>query len=191
MTLTAGSVSSLLAAFRSSNPTPGGGSASALAGAIGASLLTMVAGLAKPRTSSDEELAQLHNAGAKCAGIAARLETLVDADTDAYDLVVDAYRLPKATDGEKTARTERIQAALKAATDVPLEVMRQCAAALAESSAIARLGNQNAVSDVNVGIAMLRAGLSGARENVETNVGSIKDADYIARVRAESSRLAT
>jgi formiminotetrahydrofolate cyclodeaminase len=125
------------------------------------------------------------------SGIAATLETLVDADTDAYDRVVDAYRLPKVTDEEKTARTERIQAALKSATDVPLEVMRQCAAALAESAGIARLGNQNAVSDVNVGIAMLRAGLSGARENVETNVGSIKDADYIARVRAESSRLAT
>ena len=191
MTLAAGSVSSLLAAFRSSNPTPGGGSASALAGAIGASLLTMVAGLAKPRTSSDEELAQLRRAGERCAQIAARLETLVDADTDAYNLVVDAYRLPKSTDVEKTARTDRIQAALKAATDVPLEVMRQCAAALAEGSAIGRLGNQNAVSDVNVGIAMLRAALSGARENVETNVGSIKDAGYIAHVRAESSRLSS
>jgi formiminotetrahydrofolate cyclodeaminase len=191
MTLTAGSVSGLLAAFRSANPTPGGGSASALAGAIGASLLTMVAGLAKPRTSSDEELAQLRRAGERCAEISTRLETLVDADTDAYNLVVDAYRLPKSTDVEKTARTDRIQSALKAATDAPLEVMRQCAAALAESSAIGRLGNPNAVSDVNVGIAMLRAALTGARENVETNLGSIKDADYIARVRAESSRLSS
>jgi len=189
MTLTAGSVSSLLAAFRSSNPTPGGGSAAALAGAMGASLLTMVAGLARPRTSTDDDLAQLRQAGEKCAALASRLEALIDADTDAYDTVVDAYRLPRSTEDEKAVRTSRIQDALKAATDAPLEVMRHCAAALAESPIVARFGNQNAASDVNVAIAMLRAGLSSAGENVETNVGSIKDADYIARVRAEASRL--
>ena len=189
MTLTAGSVSSLLAAFRSSNPTPGGGSAAALAGAMGASLLTMVAALAKPRTTTDEELRELRQAGERCADIASKLEALIDADTDAYDMVVDAYRLPKATDEEKAARTSRIQAALKAATDAPIEVMRHCAAAIAESPTMARFGNQNAASDVNVATEMLRAGLSGARENVETNVGSIKDAEYIARVRAEASAL--
>jgi len=191
MSLTAGSVSQLLAAFRSSNPTPGGGSAAALAGAVGASLLAMVAGLAKPRTSTDEELAQLRKAGEHCAVLATRLEALIDADTDAYDLVVDAYRLPKATEADKETRTARIQAALRTATDVPLEVMRHCADALAQQPAVARFGNQNAASDVNVAGAMLRAGLSGARENVEINLGSIKDSDYVARVRAESSALAT
>ena len=189
MTLTAGSVSSLLAAFRSSNPTPGGGSAAALAGAIGASLLTMVAGLAKPQTTTEDELRELQQAGERCADLASKLEALIDADTDAYDMVVDAYRLPKATDEEKAARTSRIQAALKAATDAPLEVMRHCAAAIDESPTMARFGNQNAASDVNVAIGMLRAGLSGAGENVETNLGSIKDTDYIARVRAEASAL--
>ncbi|MEO5895944.1 MAG: cyclodeaminase/cyclohydrolase family protein [Vicinamibacterales bacterium] len=190
MSLTAGSVSQLLAAFRSSNPTPGGGSAAALAGAVGASLLTMVAGLAKPRTSTDEERAQLRKAGEHCAALATRLEALIDADTDAYDLVVDAYRLPKTTGADKVARTTRIQAALRTATDVPLEVMRHCADALAQAPAVARFGNHNAESDVNVAGAMLRAGLSGARENVEINLGSIKDPDYVARVRAESSALA-
>ena len=191
MSLTAGSVSQLLAAFRSSNPTPGGGSAAALAGAVGASLLTMVAGLAKPRTSTGEELAQLRNAGEHCATLASRLEALIDADTDAYDLVVDAYRLPKVTDAEKLARTERIQAALRTATDVPLEVMRRCAEALSNEPAIARFGNQNAASDVVVAGAMLRAGLTGARENVEINLGSIKDSAYVDRVRTESALAAS
>jgi formiminotetrahydrofolate cyclodeaminase len=190
MSLAAGSVSSLLAAFRSSNPTPGGGSAAALAGAMGASLLTMVAALAKPRATTDDELAALRQAGEKCASIASKLEALIDADTDAYDMVVDAYRLPKTTDEEKAARTSRIQDALKAATDAPLEVMRHCAAAIGESPAMARFGNQNAASDVKVAVEMLKAGLSGARENVDTNIGSIKDADYVARVRAEASSLA-
>lgn len=190
MSLTVGSVSQLLAAFRSSNPTPGGGSAAALAGAVGASLLTMVAGLAKPRTSTDDELAQLRTAREHCGALATRLEALIDADTEAYDLVVDAYRLPKTTEADKDARTARIQAALRTATDVPLEVMRHCADALAQEPAIARFGNQNAASDVNVAGAMLRAGLAGARENVEINLGSIKDSDYVARIRAESSALA-
>jgi formiminotetrahydrofolate cyclodeaminase len=190
MSLTAGSVSQLLAAFRSSSPTPGGGSAAALAGAVGASLLAMVAGLPKPRTTSDEELEQLRDAGRHCALLASRLEALIDADTDAYDLVVDAYRLPRSTDGEKAERTARIQEALRTATEVPLEVMRHCADALARKAVVARLGNQNAASDVTVAGAMLRAGLSGARENVEINLGSIKDPDYVARIASEASALA-
>lgn len=190
MALTAGSVSHLLAAFRSSDPTPGGGSAAALAGAVGASLLAMVAGLAKPRTSSDDELARLEAAGARCAELALRLETLIDQDTAAYDLVVDAYRLPKSTDHEKADRGGRIQKALEAATEAPLDVMRLCAEALTLAPAVGRLGNQNASSDVKVAVGMLRTGLSGARENVEINLGSLKDVEYVARVRDESRQLA-
>jgi len=190
MSLTGGSVSRLLAAFRSSDPTPGGGSASALAGAVGASLLAMVAGLAKPRTSSDDELARLEAAGARCAELALRLETMIDQDTAAYDLVVDAYRLPKSTDDEKAVRRARIQKALEAATEAPLDVMRLCAEGLTLAPAVGRLGNQNASSDVKVAVGMLRTGLSGARENVEINLESLKDADYVARVRNESTQLA-
>ena len=190
MSLTGGSVSRLLAAFRSSDPTPGGGSASALAGAVGASLLAMVAGLAKPRTASDDELARLEAAGARCAELALRLETMIDQDTAAYDLVVDAYRLPKSTDDEKAVRRARIQKALEAATEAPLDVMRLCAEGLTLAPAVGRLGNQNASSDVIVAVGMLRTGLSGARENVEINLESLKDADYVARVRNESTQLA-
>lgn len=191
MKLTARSVSDLLAAFRSPDPTPGGGSAAALAGAVGASLLAMVAALAKPRTSSDDDVARLADAGARCAALAVQLEALIDQDTDAYDLVVNAYRLPKATDEEKAARGASIQRALTAATEAPLEVMRRCAEALALAPTVDQLGNQNAASDVTVAIAMLRAGLLGAKANVEINLGSVKDGAYVERVRAECSRLAS
>src|SRR6202007_488481 len=85
----------ILAAFRSSDPTPGGGSASALSGAIGASLLAMVAGLPKARAESEEDVERLQAAGARCAELAGALTGLVDRDSDAYDLVVAAYKKPK------------------------------------------------------------------------------------------------
>ena len=190
MKLTARSVSDLLAAFRSSDPTPGGGSAAALSGAIGASLLAMVAGLPKPKAATDEETGRLQQSGARCADLALQLERLVDTDAESYDLVVGAFKMPKGTDEEKAARTAGIQSAMKAATEAPLEVMRRCAEALRFVPVIGDLGNPNASSDVKVGAAMLKAGLAGALENVEINLGSVKDADYVARVRQEASDLA-
>lgn len=189
MKLTSMTTSELLAAFRSSEPTPGGGSASALAGAVGASLLAMVAGLPKPRAANDTELRQLGDAGTRCSALAVQLEALIDDDSAAYDLVVGAFRMPKGTDEEKAARTAGIQRALTAATEAPLNVMRRCAEALALVQVVGALGNQNASSDVAVARALLSAGLTGARENVEINLGSLKDEAYVTRVREESNAL--
>ena len=189
MKLTERSVSDLLAAFRSSDPTPGGGSAAALSGAVGASLLAMVAGFAKPQADSDDDVARLQQAGTRCVDLALQLERLIDRDAEAYDLVVGAYHLPKATDEEKAARTAAIQAALKAATEAPLEVMRLCREALTFAPVVGSLGNANASSDVKVAGGLLRAGLDGARANVEINLGSVKDASYVQRVRDESMAL--
>lgn len=189
MKLTSMTVSELLAAFRSPDPTPGGGSASALAGAAGASLLAMVAGLAKPKASGEEDLKRLAEAGSRCTALAVQLEALIDEDSAAYDLVLGAFRLPKGTDEEKAARTSAIQRALTAATDAPLQVMRRCAEALDAAPAVAELGNPNASSDVAVARALLDAGLRGARENVEINLGSLKDAGYVGTVRAEVESL--
>ena len=190
MKLTASSVSDLLAAFRSAEPTPGGGSAAALAGAAGASLLAMVAGLPKPKAASAAELERLKDAGIRCTALAARLEALIDEDSDAYGLVLNAFRLPKATDQEQAARTAAIQRALTAATESPLQVMRHCAEALATAPAVLALGNPNASTDAQVGVALLRAARLGAQANVEINLGSLKDAGYVSRVRAETARLA-
>ncbi len=189
MKLTNLTVTELLAAFRSSEPTPGGGSASALAGAVGASLLAMVAGLPKPRAATDDDQRQLAAAGARCTELAIQLEALIDEDSAAYDLVVGAFRLPKGTDEEKTARTAAIQRALTAATEAPLQVMRLCAKGLDALHAVDRLGNPNASSDVQVAFNMLRAGLRGAHQNVEINLGSLKDEDYASRVRTEAAAL--
>ncbi len=189
MRLTEHSVRDLLQAFRSSEPTPGGGSASALAAAVGASLLSMVAALPKSRAATEEDVERLAAAGLRCADIADRLTGFVDRDAAAYDLVVSAYKLPKATDAEKAVRSGRIQEALREATGVPLQVMRACAEAIEQGDVIAQFGNRNASSDVQVGMELIGAGLRGARLNVEINLGSVKDEAYTGRVREDVDRL--
>lgn len=182
------SVTDLLAAFQSSAPTPGGGSASALSGAVGASLLAMVAALPKSRASSDGDTAKLTSAGARCTALANELAALIDRDTEAYDLVVAAYRRPKGTDEEKAARSAAIQAAMRSAIDAPLSVMRACDAALEQGITIAGFGNPSASSDVQVGLELLAAGLRGAKLNVDINLGSVKDTTYVGKVRTEAAR---
>lgn len=179
----------LLAAFSSPDPTPGGGSASALAAATGASLLMMVARLPKTRTGADTERTALSEAAAALEGLRARLTDAIDIDAGAYDGVVAAYKLPKISADEQAARKAAIQQALRAATEVPLEVMRLAAAAIDHARTIAANGHRAAASDVGVAIALVGAGLRGAALNVDINAGSVSDQAYVDSVRAESSRL--
>ena len=143
MKLTDTTVSTFLAAVRSSEPTPGGGSASALAGALGASLLAMVAAIPKPRATTDQDVERLEAAGARCAELSEHL-TLVDRDADAYMAVMAAYRLPKQRDDEKAARSARIQDAIRGAIEAPLDVMRACSDAIEQGAVVAAYGNRNA-----------------------------------------------
>jgi methenyltetrahydrofolate cyclohydrolase len=191
MSLTDKSVRDLLAAFRSPDPAPGGGSASALAGAVGSALLAMVAGLPHPRAAAPEHIERLTDAGVKAAKLSDDLSALVDRDTEAYLSVIAAYKLPKGSDEEKRERSARIQAALGEATAVPLEVMRRCAAAIDHASPVATYGNRNAASDVQVALELLQAALRGARSNVEINLTSLQDQQRAADLRAEVARLSS
>jgi formiminotetrahydrofolate cyclodeaminase len=185
MTFVEHTVNDLLAAFRAPEPTPGGGSAAALTGAMGASLLAMVAGLPKSKASTEEDAARLKAAGARCTELAQTLAGLIDRDSEAYGLVMAAYKRPKTTDEEKAARSAAIQEGFRAAIAAPLDVMRACAAAAEQGVVIAALGNPSAASDGQVGFELLGAALRGARMNVEINLDSVKDADYVAAVRNE------
>lgn len=182
-------VAQLLAALASPNPTPGGGTAAAIAGAMGTSLLMMVAGLAKSRNNLDDEKAALAGARAALEPMASRLMELADADTQAFNEVMAAYRLPKATDQDKAARTQAIQAALRGATEIPLETLRACAEALTHSRAVAEYGNQSAESDVGVAIGLLKAAAEGAAANVLINLTGLKDAAFTGATEAELTRL--
>jgi formiminotetrahydrofolate cyclodeaminase len=182
-------VKDLLTAFSSSDPTPGGGSAAALASAVGASLLMMVAGLPKTRTGSDGARAALTAAGSALAELRKALTDAIDADTAAYDQVVAAYKMPKASPDEQTKRKAAIQQALSGATEVPRGVVRLSAAALDQAIVVATHGHRAAASDVGVAVALLRAGARGARLNVEINIGSVSDAAYAGEVAADLARL--
>ena len=182
-------VTELLAAFRSPDPTPGGGSASALAAAVGASLLAMVAALPKTRAANAEQEQQLREAGQRCLVLSGELTMLIDRDSEAYDVVMAAYKRPKGTDEEAAARSTAIQAALRGAIGAPLDVMRACATAVVRAVAIASLGNPSAASDVQVGLELLTAGLRGAKLNVEINLQHVKDRAYADQVREEIAGL--
>ena len=179
------SLRDLLTAFSSNHPTPGGGSACALASSVGASLLMMVAALPKSRTNAEEEKTALHGATAMLAGLRQQLTEAIDADTDAYDQVVAAYRQPKTTPQELETRKAAIQRALRSATDVPLAVMRLSVQALEQAAVVAANGHKAAASDVGVAAELLMAGTTGARMNVEINLEGVSDAAYTDAVRAE------
>jgi methenyltetrahydrofolate cyclohydrolase len=179
----------LLAAFRSPTPTPGGGSAAALAGAVGASLLAMVAALPKPRAQNADDEKRLAGGGSRCTHISERLASLMDRDSRAYDDVVSAFRLPKASDEEKRVRTAHVQAALRSATEVPLEVMRASAEAIQAAADVAAFGNANASSDVQVGVELLMAALRGAKVNVAINLTSLKDGAFVEAASQEAERI--
>lgn len=182
-------VRDILAAFSSSDPTPGGGSAAALAASVGTSLLMMVAALPRTRTNAEAERTALDGAAIALTGVRQQLMEAIDADADAYDLVVAAYKQPRATPDEQQARKASIQRALRAATDVPLSVMRLAAEALEHAAAVADNGLAAAASDVGVARVLLCAGATGARLNVETNLAGVTEAAYGEAVRNEVAAL--
>ena len=172
------SISAFLDALASAEPTPGGGTAAAVVGAIGTSLLMMVAGLPKTRTNADTERVQLSEARAALTGVRQRLLALADDDTSAYNRVVAAYRLAKSTDAEKTARKQAIAEAMRAATEAPLETLRATTEAVKHGRVVAQYGNPSASSDLRVAFEVLEAAAAGASANVEINLTSVDDEAY-------------
>jgi formiminotetrahydrofolate cyclodeaminase len=181
----------LLDAFASNEPVPGGGSAAALAGAVGASLLIMVAGLPKTRTGAPEEAADLAEASARLRPLRDTLASLVERDSAAYTAVLEAMRLPKATDADREARRAAIEEAMRGAIDVPMDTMRACQQAVRGAVIVARNGNTNAATDTGTAVLLLMAGLRGAALNVDVNVKNLADAAFVERVSAERDQLAS
>jgi formiminotetrahydrofolate cyclodeaminase len=181
----------LLREFAAPTPTPGGGSAAALAGAVGAALAAMVAGMTKTRTGSPAERVALDAVLESLLNGRDHLASLVDRDRESYDAVVGAYRMPKGSDEEKVARSAAIAGALRGATEVPLDVMRACHAVARETRAVAAAGNPSASSDVGVALDLLQAALGGAARNVRVNLKGLKDPGYGAGVEEETARLET
>lgn len=169
----------------SANPTPGGGSASALAGAIAAGLVEMACNLTVGREKFRDVEEELKVVLARSGELRAMLMSAVDEDTLAYDKVSQAYKLPRATDEDKQARTAAIQEALKYATEVPLKVA-QAAMEVSQLALIAlEKSNPNVASDARVARVVADAAREGATANVEINLGSITDEQFSSRIQDE------
>ena len=170
-------------------PTPGGGSVAALSGAIGGSLLSMVAGLTIGKKGYESVSDRMVEIKAVLGPMRGRFSDAVQKDAGAFDAVMAAFKLPKGTDAEKDVRTRAVQEATRGACEVPLGVMRLAAAALGLCAEVAEKGNRNSITDAGVAGHALYTALRGAHLNVLVNLGSLKDQAYVSSVREESSRL--
>ncbi len=160
------------------SPAPGGGSVSALAGALGAGLTTMVAALTPAKKGFEHTLDKLCSASDKIITELEFLKKAVDLDTEAFNDVLTAMRMPKGTEEEKDEREKAIQDGYKKATMVPLETAQRCVNVLSNMDLVAELGNPNSASDVGVGALMAYAGFEGAVLNVMINIPNIKDESF-------------
>lgn len=183
------SVEAFLERLASDAPTPGGGTAAAVAGAMGASLVAMLANLTLGRKKYEEHEKLMTAVSEQAEEERQRLLGLAADDAAAYDKVGAAFKLPKETDDEKAARTEAIQAALQGACDVPLAVMERCVEVISLAKTAVQYGNKNALSDGAAGAEFARAALRVASYNVKINLGSIKDAAYAKNARTRMDEM--
>lgn len=171
------------------NATPGGGSAAAIMGAMGAALVSMVCNLTVGKKGHEAAEAPMRELLARSESLRGRLAGMVAEDIAAFDSLMAAYRLPKATDHERAARSAAIQQALRAATEAPLACARACAEVVRLTATAVAHGNVNVISDVGVGVVAAWAALRSAALNVYINAPQIKDRDYTTRALAELDAL--
>lgn len=170
-------------------PAPGGGSAAALEGALGAALTAMVCGLTvgKKKYAEFEELAR--SAQTKALDLKARFVDVMDRDTEAFNVVSAAFGMPKATDEEKAARSAAIQKGLEGCTKTPFEMMELAVETLELTASILGKSNDSAASDLGVSALSLRAAIQGAWLNVLINIGSLKNKELAEDYRAKGEAL--
>ena len=156
--------------------TPGGGSAAAVSAAMGAALISMVANFTIGKKGYED--AEAEKMLAQSEQLRARLTDAIKADVDAFNEVMAAYSMARDSEAQKAARGLAIQAALKAATDAPLECARLSRAVIELSRAAAEKGNVNVISDAGVAVLAAYAGLRSAALNVYINIGNIKDGEF-------------
>jgi len=185
------SVRDFVTELASDSAAPGGGSAAALAGALGAALTTMVCNLSLDEEKFQAVLPEIQAIRLQASALKEKLTNAVDEDAQAFNSVMNAYKLPKSNDEEKRARLATIQQSMKQAALLPLGVAGDSLEALKLAARILPLGNQNAASDAAVSGLMAYAAIQGALYNVKINLGFIKDADFCATTRDRITAIST
>lgn len=172
-----------------SDPVPGGGSIAALNGAVASALAAMVANLTIGKKNYEEHEDLMNH----IASLALREKDVfiadIDRDSEAYDAVFACFKMPKATDEEKAARSAAIQEATRHAALIPMEVARKALEVMPVIADIARLGNRNAITDACVAMMAARSAVLGALLNVRINLGVLKDKEFVQGLQAEADRI--
>jgi len=182
-------IQTFLDELASKSSTPGGGSAAAIMGAMGAALVSMVCNLTIGKQNYLDVEDDMKDVLRRAEELRQRLTDMVRADVEVFDQVMAAYGLPKETDAQKAARSEAIQSALRAATEVPLNCARACAEAIILAQRVAEKGNRNVISDAGVAVLAAYAALRGAALNVYINAGAIKDKSFAEERLAELGQI--
>ncbi len=158
--------------------TPGGGSAAAIMGAMGAALGSMVGNFTVGKKGYEDVDAEMRETLEKTEQLRDRLTDMIRADIEVFNNVMNAYGMPKDTDEQKAERSQTIQTALRDATDVPLECAQAAAEVLKLCKPLAEKGNKNVISDAGVAVLAAEAALRSAALNVYINIGGIKDEEF-------------
>lgn len=171
------------------DPVPGGGSIAALCGALSSALAEMVTGLTVGRKKYVEVEDEMKEIGARMAEAQQKFLNYIDEDADAYNVVFQAFKMPKETDAEKATRSEAIQTATLKAAEVPLEVARTAVGLMDDIRTVAEKGNKNAVTDACVAMMCARTAAFGAILNVKINLCSLKDEAVVEKLSKECQSL--
>ncbi|MCA1580999.1 MAG: cyclodeaminase/cyclohydrolase family protein [Acidobacteria bacterium] len=176
-------------ALGSDAPTPGGGTAAAIAGAMGASLMEMVAALTLTRDKYVGSHAAVRPIAQTAASARLEFLKLAREDSEAYELVVAARRLGKDTDSQKTARADALAIANRRATEVPMRTAQLAARVLASLPELVEKGNPSAASDAGSAALLLEAAAEGALLNVGVNLSGISDPAFVAKMQRETAQI--
>ena len=184
------SIDQFLDDLANGNPTPGGGSAAAIMGAMGAALVSMVCNVSFGKKGCEAAEPELRNMLVRSEELRRHLTAMTAEDIAAFDSLMAAYKLAKSSDEEKARRAETIQACLERATEVPLECARACSRVVAMARRAADLGYKHVISDVGVGVAAADAALRSAALNVFINAPALRDRRFATNALEEVERLA-
>ena len=177
------------ATLASDAPAPGGGSVAALSASLGAALTHMVASLTKDKAKYAEHKDLTAQTLETSDELRLKLIDCMDRDTEVFGQMSDVFKMPKDTDKEKAARRDAMQAALKACSVVPLEIMGLCYDALIATEKCVGKTNASASSDLGVAALMLKAGIQGAWLNVLINIGGVKDEAFVNEYKDKGAEL--
>ncbi len=185
------SVNEYLEVAASKSPTPGGGSVSAVVATNAAAMVSMVANLTLGKKGYDEVQGLAQETADACAAIIAKLKDLTAKDMESFEIFMKAWRMPGDTPEQKKAKDEAMEKAAQNASQVPLDICKQCLEILKFAAKLAPVGNKGAISDVGVGAYVAEAAMKACMLSVDINLPSIKTESFKSMLVSERARLFT